>query len=64
MNQSEINMDDDGAEMLAFLQEIKASPDYQDMFSEDARRDFDLYEKALNGDSEALLELCISRELY
>lgn len=57
-------MSEDEAEILAFLQEIKASPYYQDVFSEDTRRNFDLYEKALCGDSEALIELSISRGIY
>jgi hypothetical protein len=57
-------MNEDDAEMLAFIQEIKSEPDYQEVFSEDTRQNFDLYEKALCGDSEALIELCISRGIY
>jgi hypothetical protein len=55
---------DDETEILLFLQEIKSSPDYQDVFSEGTRRNFDICEKALSGDSEALIAISISRELY
>jgi hypothetical protein len=58
-----MNLNEDGEEMLTFIQEIKTSPDYQDLFSENTRKNFDLYEKALCGDSNALFELSISRGL-
>jgi hypothetical protein len=46
--------------MLTFLQEIKTSPDYQEVFSTDTRREFDLYEKTLCGNAEAIVEVCLN----
>ena len=47
--------------MLKFIQELKSSSAYQDNFCENTKLDFDLYEKALSGDTEAFTSLNIYR---
>jgi hypothetical protein len=56
-------MDDDNETMLEFIQELKNSPEYPNN-SETTKNKFDLWEKALSGDAEALTALSMSRGLY
>ena len=55
--------DNETIAMLQFIQELKSSPDYQDIQSENTKRNCDLWEKALSGDTEALIALSISSDI-
>jgi hypothetical protein len=48
--------------MLQLILEIKNSPDYKNRFSENTKINFDLYERALCGDAEALIDLSYSKQ--
>lgn len=52
-----MNNDNETIAMLEFIQELKNSPEYQEIHSENTKRSCDLWEKALSRDTEALIRL-------